>query len=121
MKVGVHQGSARVHFYIKVLIEDVRYGSLIELLYAEDLVLFGESLNKWGYGQVSEMEKCSRRRRVWGWMLIKQKYAVIEKKSSISKIDTWFVTGRLQIYSVYEISEVGSSLLFWYALFCEVF
>lgn len=46
MKVGVHQGSARVHFYIKVLIEDVRYGSLIELLYAEDLVLFGESLNK---------------------------------------------------------------------------
>ena len=50
VKVGVHQGSAlspRLFIMVMdVLTEDVRDGSLMELLYAEDLVLCGESLNE---------------------------------------------------------------------------
>ena len=50
MKAGVHQGSALSRFLfiiiMDVLIEGVRDGSLIELLYADDLVLCGESLNE---------------------------------------------------------------------------
>ena len=50
MKVGVHQGLALspLLFIIvmDVLTEDVRDGSLMELLYAENLVLCGESLNE---------------------------------------------------------------------------
>ena len=42
-----------------VLIEDVRYGSLMGLLYADNLVW---GIIKWGYGQVLEMEKCSGRK-----------------------------------------------------------
>ena len=42
--------------------EDVRDGSLMKLLYADDLVLCEESLNKVGYGYVWEMEKCSGRK-----------------------------------------------------------
>ena len=49
VKVGVHQGSALSTLLfimvIDVLTEDVRDGSLMELLYADDLVLCGESLN----------------------------------------------------------------------------
>ena len=54
-KVGVHQGSALSPLlFIKVmdvLTEDVRDDSLMELLYADDLVLCGESLNE-------VMDKC---------------------------------------------------------------
>ena len=50
MKVGVHQRSAlRLFLFIivmDVLIEDAMDGSLMELLYAENFLLYGESLNE---------------------------------------------------------------------------
>ena len=50
VKVGVHQGSALSPLLfimvMDVLTEDVRDGSLMELLYTGDLVLSGESLNE---------------------------------------------------------------------------
>ena len=50
MKVVVHQGSALSPFLfimvMDVLTEYVRDGSLMELFYADDLVLCGESLNE---------------------------------------------------------------------------
>ena len=50
MKVGVHEGSALSPLLfimvMDILAEDVRDGSLMELLYADDLVLCGESLNE---------------------------------------------------------------------------
>ena len=50
VKVGVHQGSPLSPLLfimvMDVLTENVRDGLLIELLYAEDLVLCGESLNQ---------------------------------------------------------------------------
>ena len=50
VKVGVHEGSALspplLIMVMDILTEDVRDGSLTELLYADDLVLCGESLNK---------------------------------------------------------------------------
>ena len=50
VKVGVHQGSALSPLLfimvMDVLTEDVRDGSLMELLYADDLALCGESLNE---------------------------------------------------------------------------
>ena len=50
VKVGVHQGSAFIPLLftmvMDILTEDVRDGSLMELLYADDLVLCGESLNE---------------------------------------------------------------------------
>ena len=49
VKIGVHQGSALnpllFIMVMDVLTEDVRYGSLMELLYAEDLVLCEQPLN----------------------------------------------------------------------------
>ena len=58
VKVGVHQGSTLSALLfimvIDVLTEDVRDGSLMELLYADDLFLCGESLNE-------IMDKC------WRW------------------------------------------------------
>ena len=57
VKVGVHQGSSLspLLFIIvmDILTEDVIDGSLMELLYADDLVLCGESLNE-------VMDKCGR-------------------------------------------------------------
>ena len=50
MKVGVHEGSALspllLIMIMDVLTEDVSDGSLMELLYADDLALCGESLNE---------------------------------------------------------------------------
>ena len=50
VKVGVYQGSALSPLLfivvMDVLTEDVRNGSLVELLYADDLVLCGKSLNE---------------------------------------------------------------------------
>ena len=50
MKVGVHQGSALSPFsfimVIDVLTEDVRDGSLMELLHGDDLVLRRKSLDE---------------------------------------------------------------------------
>ena len=50
VKVGAHQGSAlSLLLFIMVmdaLTEEVRDGSLMELLYPDDLVLYGESLNE---------------------------------------------------------------------------
>ena len=50
MKVGVHQGSALSPLLfimvMDVLTEDVRDDLSMELLYADDLVLYGESLNE---------------------------------------------------------------------------
>ena len=46
---GVHQGSALsplLFMVMDALAKDVRDGSLMELLYADDLVFCGESLNK---------------------------------------------------------------------------
>ena len=47
MKVGVHEGSALspllLIMIMDVLTEDVSDGSLMELLYADDLALCGES------------------------------------------------------------------------------
>ena len=75
VKVGVYQGSALSPLLfimvMDVLTEDVRDGSLMELLYANDLVLCGESLNeilvKFGWW------KMQQKKRVWAWMLIKHK------------------------------------------------
>ena len=50
VKVGAHQASALSPLLfimvMDVLTEDVRDGSLMELLYADDLVLCGESLHE---------------------------------------------------------------------------
>ena len=50
MQVDVHQGSALSPLFfmmvMDVLIEDVGDGSLMELLYANDLVLWEKSLNE---------------------------------------------------------------------------
>ena len=50
MKVGAHEGSALSPLLfimvMDILAEDVRDVSLMELLYADDLVLCGESLNE---------------------------------------------------------------------------
>ena len=50
VKDGVHQGSALIPplfiMVMDVLTEDMRDGSLMELLYVNDLVLCGESLNE---------------------------------------------------------------------------
>ena len=47
------------------VLTDVKEGSLMELLYADDLVLCGESLNE-VMEKYWEMEKCSVRKRSEG-------------------------------------------------------
>ena len=97
MKVGVHQGSAlSPHLFIMlidVLIEDVRDGSLVELLHADDPVLCGESLNE-------VMDKYGRwKNAVEGKGLrvnvdkTKGMHLLFGKKSSVSKVDPCGVCG----------------------------
>ena len=100
VKVGVHQGSALSSLsllFIMVmdaLTEYVRDGSLMDLLYADDLVLFGESLNevmdkygRWknaveGKGMRVNVDKTKGMQLSFG------------KKSSVSKVDPclWWVS-----------------------------
>ena len=91
VKVGVHQGSTlSLLLFIMVmdaLTEDVRDGSLVELLYADDLVFCGESLNevldnygRWknvveGIGPRVNVDKTKGMQLLFG------------KKSSVSKVD----------------------------------
>ena len=97
VKVGVHQGSALSPLLflmvMDVLTEDVRDGSLMELLYADDLVLCGESLNdvkdkykRWkneveGKGLRVNVDKTKDMQLSFG------------KKSSVSKMDPCGVCG----------------------------
>ena len=97
VKVGVHQGSALSPLLfimvMDVLTEDVRDGSLMELLYADDLVLCGESLNdvmdkykRWknaveGKGLRVNVDKTKGMQLSFG------------KKSSVSKVDPCGVCG----------------------------
>ena len=98
VKVGVHQGSALSPLLfimvMDVLIEDVRDGSLMELLYADDLVLCEESLNdvmdkykRWkdaveGKGLRVNVDKTKGMQLSFG------------KKSSVSKVDPCGVCGQ---------------------------
>ena len=97
VKVGVHQGSdlspLLFIMVMDVLTEDVRDGSLMELLYADDLVLCGESLNdvmdkyrRWknaveGKGLRVNVDKTKGMQLSFG------------KKSSVSKVDPCGVCG----------------------------
>ena len=91
MEVGVHQGSAlsplSFIMVIHVLTEDVRAGSPMELLFADDLVLCGESLKE-------VMEKYWRwKNAVKGKVLrvnvdkTKVMLLLFGKKSSVLKVD----------------------------------
>ena len=99
VKVGVHQGFALSPLLfimvMDVLTEDVRDGSLKELLYADDLVLYGESLNevmdkygRWenaveGKGLRVNVDKAKGIQLLFG------------KKSNVSKVDPCGVCGKL--------------------------
>ena len=62
VKVGIHQGSTLTPLLcimvMDVLTEDMRDGSLMQLLYADDLALCGESLNE-------VMDKCGSLWCLW--------------------------------------------------------
>ena len=97
VKVGAHQGSALSPLLfimvMDVLTEDVRDGSLMELLYADDLVLCGKSLNdvmdkykRWknavkGKGLRVNVDKTKGMQLSFG------------KKSSVLKVDSCGVCG----------------------------
>ena len=96
-QVSIHQRSALSPLLfimvMDVLTEDVRNGSLMELLYADNLVLCGESLN-------DVMDKHGRwKNTVEGKGLkvniykAKGMQLLIGKKSSVSKVDPCGVCG----------------------------
>ena len=96
VKVGVHQGSALSPLLfimvMDVLTEDVTGGSLMELLYADDIVLCGESFNvmdKYGRWKNAVEEKGLRVNvdKTKGIQLL------FGKKSSVSKVDPCGVCG----------------------------
>ena len=97
VKVGVHQGSALSPLLfimvMDVLTEDVRDGSLMELLYGDDLVLCGESLNEVmdKYGRWTNVVEGKGLRvnvdKTKGMLLL------FGKKSSVSKVDPCGVCG----------------------------
>ena len=88
VKVGVHQGSALSPLLMNVLTEDARDGSLIELLYTDDLVLCEESLNEvmGKYGEWKNVVEGKGLRmnvdKTKGMQLL------LGKKSSVSKVDS---------------------------------
>ena len=97
VKVGVHQGSALSPLLfimtMDVLTEDMRDGSLMELLYADNLVLCGESLNE-------VMNRCGRWKNAVEEKGLrvnvdktKDMQLLYEKKSSVSKVDPCGVCG----------------------------
>ena len=97
MKVGIHQRSALTSLLfimvMVVLTEGVRDGSLMELLYADDLGLWGESINE-------VMDKYGRwKNAVEGKVLsvnvhkTKGMQLIFGKKTSVSKVDPWGVCG----------------------------
>ena len=97
MKAGVHQGSALSPLLfimvMNVLTEDVRDGSLMELLYADDLVLCGKSLNEvmGKYGRwKNAVEGKDMRANVDKRKGIQSSFG---KKSSVSKVDPCGVCG----------------------------
>ena len=98
MKVGVHKGSALspllfIMVMMDVLTEDVRDGSLTELLQADDLVLCGESLNvvmdKYGRWKNAVKRKDLRVNvnKTKGMQLL------FGKKSNVSKVGPCIVCG----------------------------
>ena len=116
VKIGVHQGSALSSLLfimvMDVLTEDVRDGSLMELLHANDLVLCGESLNEvvdksWRWKNAVEgkdlrvnVDKTKGMQLLFG------------KKSSVSRVDPCGVCDeRVGRNSIHCTKEVGSSLL----------
>ena len=114
MKVVVHQGSVLFIMVIDVPIEDVRDGSLMELFYADDLVLCGESLNE-------VMDKYERwKNAVEGKALrvtvdsTKGLQLLFGKKSSVSKVDHCGVCGeRVGCNSIQCLNcQVGSPSFF---------
>ena len=97
VKVGVHQGSVLSPLLfimvMDVLTEDVRDGSLVELLYADDLVLRGVSLYEVmdKYGRWKNVVK-GRGLRV-NVDKTKCMQLLFAKNSSVSKVDTFGACG----------------------------
>ena len=97
VKVGVYQGSALSPLlFIMVMdvqTEDMRDGSLIELLYADDLVLCGESIND----VMDKYKRCKNAMEGKGLRVNIDKTKGMQlsfgKKSSVSKVDPCGVCG----------------------------
>ena len=97
VKVVVYQGSAlSPHFFIMVmdvLTEDLRNGLLIELLYADDIVLFGESLDE-VMGKYGRWKNAVEGKGLWvNVNKVKGMQLLFGKKSSVLKVDPCGVCG----------------------------